>query len=55
MASNLFPLKDGKQAPDFVFGTAKFWDRQIIVHPHKLILPDIQMPKLNCIEVFGKT
>lgn len=53
-ANNLLHVKDGEEALEFIFGTGKFTGRHSIHHPPKLVLMDIQMPKLNGIEVLEK-
>lgn len=53
MANNLVHVTDGEEALDFVFGTGKFAGRAID-YPPKLVLLDIQMPKVNGIEVLKK-
>ncbi len=50
LANELFHVKDGEEALDFIFGRGAFADR-IIEHRPKLVLLDIQMPKVNGIEV----
>jgi two-component system, response regulator len=50
LANELFHVKDGEEALDFIFGRGAFANR-IIEHRPKLILLDIQMPKVNGIEV----
>jgi two-component system response regulator len=54
MANNLFHVKDGEEALEFIFANGKFTDKRSIQHPPRVILLDIQMPKVNGIEVLQK-
>lgn len=54
LANNLFHVKDGEEALEFVFATGKYAGVRNMEHPPKIILLDIQMPKVNGIEVLQK-
>jgi len=51
LANQLFHVCDGEEALDFVFATGKYAEQRTMHHFPKLIMLDIQMPKVNGIEV----
>jgi two-component system, response regulator len=50
LANNIFVVRDGEEALDFVFCRGPFAERSF-EHPPKLILLDLKLPKLDGIEV----
>jgi two-component system response regulator len=54
IANNMVHVQDGEQALDFIFGTGKFAGIRDIVFTPKLVLLDIQMPKVDGIQVLQK-
>ena len=53
LANNLFHVKDGEEALEFIFAQCKFAGRDLVNAP-KVILLDIKMPKVDGIEVLRR-
>ena len=47
LANNLIHVKDGEEALEFIFAKGKFDGLRSLTHPPKVILLDIQMPKVK--------
>jgi two-component system, response regulator len=54
LANRLLHVKDGEEALDFIFGTGKYAGLRDLSFPPKVVLLDIQMPKVNGIEILQK-
>ena len=54
MANNLFHVKDGEEALEFIFANGRFSNERNIQYPPRVVLLDIQMPKINGIEVLQR-
>jgi CheY-like chemotaxis protein len=54
LANRLFHVKDGEEALDFIFATGKFAGTRDLSFSPKVVLLDIQMPKINGIEILAK-
>jgi two-component system, response regulator len=53
LANNIFTVRDGEEALDFLFCTGQFQDRDFD-HPPRLVLLDLKLPKLNGIDVLKR-
>ncbi|MES2371049.1 MAG: response regulator [Bacteroidota bacterium] len=54
MANNLFHVKDGEEALEFVFATGRYAKVRDVAARPKLVLLDIDMLKVNAMEVLQK-
>lgn len=54
MANNLVHVKNGEEALDFIFATGKYATTREIQYSPRVVLLDIQMPKVNGLEVLQK-
>ena len=54
LVNNIFHVKDGEEALDFIFASGKFAGSRNMASPPRLILMDIQMPKINGIEALER-
>ena len=50
LANNIFTVRDGEEAVEFLFCTGRFQERSFN-HPPRLVLLDLKLPKLTGLEV----
>lgn len=50
LANNIFTVRDGEEAVEFLFCTGRFAERSFN-HPPRLVLLDLKLPKLTGLEV----
>src|SRR6185437_6389936 len=50
LANNIFAVRDGEEAVEFLFCTGRFRHRNF-EHPPRLVLLDLKLPKLTGLEV----
>ena len=50
LANNIFVVRDGEEAVEFLFCTGRFQDRSF-ENPPRLVLLDLKLPKLTGLEV----
>ena len=53
LSNNIFVVRDGAEALDYIFGTGKYSGRDTNNHP-KVILLDLKLPKVDGLEVLRK-
>jgi CheY-like chemotaxis protein len=53
LANNIFAVRDGEEAVEFLFCTGRFHDRNFD-HPPRLVLLDLKLPKLTGLEVLKR-
>jgi two-component system response regulator len=53
MANNIFNVRDGEEAVEFLFCSGKYKDRSFD-HPPRVVLLDLKLPKLNGLEVLKR-
>jgi CheY-like chemotaxis protein len=53
LANNIFAVRDGEEAVEFLFCTGRFQDRSFD-HPPRLVLLDLKLPKLTGLEVLKR-
>lgn len=54
MANSLYHVNDGEEALEFIFATGRYAGKRDVSLSPKLILLDIQMPKVNGLEVLER-